>query len=261
MQAMTAAELQALCENGNQRLMHMQYRSAEQVLMRAEAAALAAEDFDTLGRLYLPLQEARRQQRQICGEGAVRLDLWPASLSEGVDAEQTVQRYPHGQLMVADWASIAPAARVRALAHQRQLYLECFLGAVYPVSADGQSRVIVIVPTDDAALPPMNIAIGGNIDALSRNLPPFSIVLAEDEILRSEQRGGTRTFGVTMELWERLHLPFLNAAAKIADPLQRIEAYRQTIRVDYACEKAHQWLAETALELARRKARAGAAQR
>ena len=59
-----------------------------------------------------------------------------------------------------------------------------------------------------------------------------------------------------MGLWERLHLPILNAAAKVSNPRRRIEAFRQTIGVDYACEKAHQWLAQTALELARERARA-----
>jgi hypothetical protein len=54
-----------------------------------------------------------------------------------------------------------------------------------------------------------------------------------------------------MGLWERLHLPFLAAADMQADPVQRIEHYRRTIRVDYACELAHQKLSDVARELGR----------
>lgn len=252
---MAADELQALCEEGQQRLMHMEYLAAEEVLVRAEAAALAAEDFDTLGRLYFPLQEARRQRRQVCGEGVVRLDLSASGPDQQPDAEQVVAQYPHGQLLVAGWASIEPALRVRELAHQRGLYVETFLATVYPVDEQGSRKLVAIVPTADVALPPADVALGGNVEALSRRLPPFSIVLAETDLPRGEQRGTAATFATTMGLWERLHLPFLNAAAKVRDPVQRIEAYRQTIRVDYACEKAHQWLAQTAVEVARQRAR------
>jgi hypothetical protein len=248
----TPNELQALCEEGQQRLMRMEYLAAEAVLEQAEAAALAAEDFDTLGRLYFPLQEARRQRRQVCGEGAVRLDLWAGGPDDALDAEQIIADHPHGQLLVAGWASIEPAVRLRELARQKQLYVETFLGAAYPATPDGAQRIIAIVPTADVALPPANAAIGGAIESLIQRLPPFSVVLAEGELPRGAQAGSADTFALTMGFWERLHLPFLNAAAKVSDPRRRIEAFRQAIRVDYACEKAHQWLAETALGLARK---------
>ncbi len=252
---MTADQLQALCEEGQQRLMRMDYLAAEAVLEQAEAAALAAEDFDTLGRLYYPLQEARRQRRQTCGEGTVRLDLWPGSAAERLSAEEIVRQYPHGQLLVAGWASIEPALRVRELARRRQLYLETFLAAAYPVTED-RAQVIVIVPTAGVALPPPEVAVGGDIQALTCRLPPFSIVMPETDLLRGSQPGTSQTFALTMRLWERLHLPFLNAARQVHTAHPRIAAYRETIRVDYACEKAHQWLADTALELARHTARA-----
>jgi hypothetical protein len=205
----TANELQALCEEGQQRLMRMEYLTAEAVLEQAEAAALAAEDFDTLGRLYFPLQEARRQRRQVCGEGAVRLDLWARGPDDALDAEQIIADHPHGQLLVAGWASIEPAVRLRELARQRQLYVETFLGAVYPATADGSHRVIAIIPTADVALPPADAVIGGGMEALIRRLPPFSIVLAEGELPSGARRGSADTFALTMGLWERLHLPFL----------------------------------------------------
>ena len=59
-----------------------------------------------------------------------------------------------------------------------------------------------------------------------------------------------------MQLWERLHGPFLAAADMQVDPVRKIEGYRKTIRVDYACELAHQRTSLVARELARSKNRA-----
>jgi hypothetical protein len=52
-----------------------------------------------------------------------------------------------------------------------------------------------------------------------------------------------------MSIWERLHTPFLAAADMRVDPVQKMEGYRQAIRVDYACELAHQKLSDTARTL------------
>jgi hypothetical protein len=54
-----------------------------------------------------------------------------------------------------------------------------------------------------------------------------------------------------MELWERLHAPFLAAADAESDPVRQIEGYRLTTRVDYAAELAHQKLSNVAHRLAR----------
>jgi hypothetical protein len=51
--------------------------------------------------------------------------------------------------------------------------------------------------------------------------------------------------------WQRLHWPFLLEARQTQDLRKRIEAYRKVLRVDYACEFAHQELAATAREVAR----------
>lgn len=244
-------DLQSLCELGQQKLMATDYLAAEAALVRAEALALQQQDFDTLGRLYFPLQEARRQRRQVCGEGIVRLDLWALNADDHIDAHHILDHYPHGQLLVAGWADLTPALEVRRLAWEQNFYVETYLAAVYPLSEDVNRRVVALVPTADVALPPAEIALGGDIDALSRALPPFSILLTDAEVEKGPRHGRTDTFARTMALWERLHLPFLNAAADLKDPLRRIDAFRRTIEVDYACEKAHQWLAQTALDLAR----------
>ena len=67
MSRVTAPTLQQLCELGQQQLMATDYLRAEATLVQAEQLAIQTGDFDTLSRLYMPLQEARRQKRQRCG--------------------------------------------------------------------------------------------------------------------------------------------------------------------------------------------------
>jgi len=239
-------ELQALCEQGQQLLERMEYLEAERALVRAEAIALKTDDFDTLGRLYMPLQEARRQRRQRCAEGTVCLDLIAKDAADqSIDAAETVTRFPHGQLLVAGWGSIAPAVEVRKLQQSRDLYLETFLAAVYPV---GPSRVIVIAPTEDVSLPAATDD-ARSIDDLLRRLPAHCIVLSESELAalpRGPRPGDWKTYAGVMSIWERLHAPFLALADHTVDSVAKIQAYRVTIRVDYACEFAHQRLADAA---------------
>ena len=242
---MLEASSQDLCELGQQQLMRTEYLDAEATLALAEAQALESRDWDLLSRLYMPLQEARRQRRQRCGEGTVCLDLLAENSQDRVRGEHIVQNYPHGQLLVAGWGSIEPALEVRRLAAEHKLYVETFLAAVYPV---GSARAVVIVPTPDVRLPDPRPML---IDQLLPQLPPHSIVLGEAELPRGSRKGSYETFAETMALWERLHAPFLAAADMLIDPLQKIEAYRMTIGVDYACELAHQKLSAVARELMR----------
>src|SRR5436190_14288989 len=121
---MPSDDLQARCELGQQQLMRTEYLDAEATLAGAEADAWAARDFDTLSRLYMPLQEARRQRRQRCGEGVVALDLIASGPDDHIDGRHIVENYPHGQLLVAGWGTIEPALTVRALQREHELYLE-----------------------------------------------------------------------------------------------------------------------------------------
>ena len=238
--------VQERCETGQQLLIEMKYLEAEAALMGAEAVALAAQDWDALSRLHMPLQESRRQRRQRCGEGTVCLDLLAEEPADSIDAQRIIERYPHGQLLVAGWGSIEPAVRVRALAAERELYLETFLAAVYPA---GGARAVVIVPLEGVPLPRPD---GQSIGSLITQLPPHCVVLNEQELPRGARDGTFETYAQVMALWERLHAPFLAAADLLTDPTEKIEAYRQTIRVDYACELAHQKMSAVARELARR---------
>ena len=248
---MNPEALQELCETGQSLLMQTKYIEAERALMAAEQDAWAGRDWETLARLYMPLQEARRQRRQRCGEGTVVLDLIANGPADRVDGLRVVENFPHGQLLVAGWGTIQPAVEVRRQQVAHGLYVETFLGAVFPVNG---KRAVVIVPTEDAALPE---PVDRSIEALLELVPPHSVILHEAELPRGSRRGDTRTFAETMALWERLHQPFLATADQQPDPVLRIEAYRKTIRVDYASEFAHQRLSNVAAGLARDARAAG----
>jgi hypothetical protein len=193
----------------------------------------------------MPLQETRRQRRQRCGEGTVSLDLIADGPGDRVDGLHVVENFPHGQLLVAGWGTIEPAIQVRKQQAAHGLYVETFLGAVFPV---GGRRAVAIVALEDAELPE---PVDRTIEELLELLPPHTVVLHEAELPKGSRRGDTKTFAETMALWERLHQPFLAAADAQADPILRIDAYRRTIRVDYASEFAHQRLSNVARELAR----------
>jgi hypothetical protein len=240
-------DLQELCERGQDELMRMEYLRAESTLAAAEQIAWDRKDFDTLSRLYMPLQEARRQRRQRCGEGVVALDLIAQSPTDEIDGRRIIENYPHGQLLVAGWGMIGPAMKVRELQRQHQLYVETFLAAVYPI---GAGRAVVIVPLAQTPPPDRQPA---SVDDLIRLAPPHSLVYNADELPHGARKGTWQTYAEVMAMWERLHAPFLAAADMQVDPIRKMEGYRKTIVVDYACELAHQKLSDVAKSLSRKK--------
>lgn len=233
---MEAGDIQELCQLGQEQLQRMQYLHAEQTLAAAEKLAWDGRDFDAMARLYMPLQEAPRQRRQRCGEGTIQLDFLARGPSEKIDGRSIVEHFRHGQFLIAGWGSIQPAIDARREQAKLGLYVDVLLGAVYPVEA---GRIVAIVPTEDAALPPPQPT---PVDTLIRQPAVRCLVLAEAEL-------PPPTYGAVMAIWERLHAPFLAAADSTADPIRRIEAYRKTIRVDYACELAHQGISAAARQL------------
>jgi hypothetical protein len=245
---MSEDSVEALCERGQEELMRMEYLAAERSLARAERLAWGEREWDLLSRLYMPLQEARRQRRQRCGEGVVCLDLLAEGPEDRVEARHVVEHYPHGQLLVAGWGTIEPALKVREIAAELGLYVETFLGAVYP--GVGGKRIVVIAPLGDLAVPAAGSML--SVEELKGKLPVGCVVMGEDELPRGSRKGTYQTYGEVMGMWERLHSPFLAAADGEKDPVARIEGYRKTIRVDYACELAHQKLSDVAKEMGRK---------
>ena len=244
------ADLQAACERGQEQLIATEYLSAAATLAGAEAAAWDAGDYDTLARLYMPLQEARRQIRLRCGEGAVAV----CTTADGTGADAVLDQYPQGQLLVAGPASVRLASDVRRRAVERRLYVEAFLCADYPLTDPRGGRVLVIVPTADVILP---VEVPRAAPELAAALPPGSLVLTAADRPPLTARGTPATFAAVSALWERLHAPVLAAAEAEVDPLRRMAAFRRTIDVDPACEFAHQHLSNTARDLARQLARRG----
>jgi hypothetical protein len=242
-----ADDLQSHCELGQEALMRMDYLEAERLLAAAERVAWDARDFDTLSRLYMPLQEARRQRRQRCGEGIVRLDLVAQSPNDHIRGREVLENYPFGQLLVAGWASIEPALEVRRLQHELGLYVETFLAAVYPTTDRGLA--VIVAPLADTALP--RAAEPRSFADLQRCLPERCLLFGGSDLPTGDRRGTPQTYAETMSLWERLHTPFLVEADAEIDPMRRIEGYRRTIEVDYAAELPHQKLSDTARSLLR----------
>src|SRR5271169_906635 len=118
---MTASEIQAQCELGQEQLMRLEYLLAERTLAAAEEEAWTGRDFDALARLMLPLQEARRQRRQRCGEGIVRWDLVARGPNDVLDAMHIAADYPHGQLLIAGWGTTSPAIELRRQQIEKRL--------------------------------------------------------------------------------------------------------------------------------------------
>jgi len=241
-------DLQERCEQGQRQLMAMQYIAAEKTLADAAAETWQTRDFDTLARVYMPLQEARRQRRQRAGEGIVCLDLLANSEDDQPDARRIADEIPHGQLLVAGWGSIQPAIELRALQDTHGQYAETLLAAVYPI---GQQRIVAIVPLAAVKLPSSGQR---SVAELAAALPPESILLPAEQLPTGRQRGTVQTYGYVSNLWERLHTTYLARAGSQTDRLLRIGAYLLTIQVDNACELAHQKLADTAREIASIKA-------
>jgi hypothetical protein len=227
--------LQELCQRGQELLMQTNYLAAETTLAEAEQIAWDAKDWDTLSRLYMPLQEARRQKRQTAIEGTVRLNLHQSEIS----VEGLLSEHSRGEFLLAGEGGIAPGIEIRAAA-KGKLYLEAFLAAAYAI---GDRHAIVMVSLQNASLPaPREIR---SIDQLIHRAPVHSLILAESEL-------ADQTPSRVMALWQRLHLPYLAAADAEVDPIRRMAAYRQTILVDNACELAHQKLADVAAKITRK---------
>jgi hypothetical protein len=242
-------QLQAACERGQAQLIATDYLAAAVTLAAAEATTWDAEDFDTLARLYMPLQEARRQIRLRAGEGTVNLHVIAGSAGHAIDPAAVLAAHPHGQLLVAGWGTTAPAAAVRRLAFEQGRYVETFLAAAYPSPTD--QPLVAVLPFDGVLPDP----VPRPTDELLDLLPAGSLVLHATDLPAVTRRGTPDTFAAVTAIWDRLHAPFLADADAEPDPVQRMAAYRRTIAVDPGCEFAHQRLSATAHELARQRAR------
>ncbi len=237
--------VEQLCDSGQMHLCRTDYLAARDDLMEAEQQAWGQKNWDALSRLYLPLQETRRQIRLRCAEGTVCLDLVAQGPDDSMDARHVIENYPQGQLLVAGWGTLDSALQTRRAAAEHGLYIETFLGAVYPASG---GRCVVIAPWE-RALPAVKQY---SIVQLTEMLPDC-LVLGENELPAGPRPGSAQTFAAVSDLWQRLHQPLLDAAMRQEDALDRAAALRRVLLADEACELAHQYLADCARALQRRK--------
>lgn len=233
------------------------YLAAEKILMQAEQIGWDGQDWDTLSRLYMPLQECRRQKRQIALSGTMLVNI----THDKVSSEEIAERCKQGEVLIAGDGNISAGISLRRLAKEKELYLEAFLAAGYQI---GERRAVVIVALENAVLP----AAGEiqTLDQLLHRVPAHSLVVAENEIMVSKEgsmgvspmsvelnMGETpmlrRDSADAVSLWERLHLPYLAAADAEVDPVRRMAGYRLAIQVDNGCELAHQKLADVAAKM------------
>lgn len=120
--AQSAAQIDALMEQASEKLAAMQYLECERLCRRAMALARQAGDFERLSRIVMPLEEARRQRRQIAEDAGVFV------IAEKQPPAEILQQHPRGCLML-----IAPpfeqhdADAVRELIAQRGLFAEVLL--------------------------------------------------------------------------------------------------------------------------------------
>jgi len=238
-------KIQELCAIGQEQLFRTEYLAAERTLEQADGAATAAEDWDALARLYMPLQEARRQRRQWCGDGAFVTHTLQGPSDPPLNAAKIAEEFPRGQIIAAGHATIEPALALRKIAAAQQLYLDVPLCATYQI---GDGVAVLFVPTADVALPHEGVE---TIDELLQQSPPHSVLLPSHHLPPSQPHGDARTFDFIMDVWESLHRPFLAMAQGTADLRMKLAGFRKTIEVDYACELAHQQFSQTCRELAR----------
>jgi len=117
------ATLDEQMEKASEALARMDYLSCEALCVEALAQARAQRRWAYYARILLPLQEARRQRRQIAAEGRIRLGTTslrgePADWLDQLTRGCVVLTPPHGQ---------AEAAALQQAAHDRRRYVEVIL--------------------------------------------------------------------------------------------------------------------------------------
>jgi len=136
--------------------MQTDYLRAETALAEAEREAWAAEDGTRSPRLYMPLQETRRQRASSAAKGSSGSICWRQSADQKLDPAEILRQYPHGQLLVAGWGAIEPAILIREQATRVGLYVETSSPRStrsVPAARKPPARAVVIAPLPDVRMP------------------------------------------------------------------------------------------------------------
>lgn len=121
-------DIDAIMDRASERLIATDYAGCERLCLEALSLARHSGDFERYARILLPLQEARRQRRQIAVDAGVYVLGEPK-----LDAAAILDRHGRGCLLLL----CPPYARedeqaVRDLARERRLFIEA-------LALDGQS--------------------------------------------------------------------------------------------------------------------------
>ncbi len=115
-----AQQIDATMETASQALVANRYLECERLCMAALQAARRANDFERISRILLPLQEARRQRRQIAEDaGTVVLTSTRNEVGDILEAHRA------GCLLLTDPPyTQADGDALREAARQRELFVE-----------------------------------------------------------------------------------------------------------------------------------------
>jgi hypothetical protein len=112
-----------LMQQASRKLASMEYLDAERLCLAALAEAKAAGDFDRYARIVMPLQESRRQRRQIAADAGVFV-----LAGERLSAVDVLRRHPRGCLLMIDPPyTIEDVRAIRRLASEQKRHVEAIL--------------------------------------------------------------------------------------------------------------------------------------
>lgn len=107
-------------EQASQALVRMEYLRCEQLCQTALAEARRTSDFDRYARILLPLQEARRQRRQIAVDAGVTILAAPR-----LEPAEVLERYRSGcLLLVSPPYTVGDEQAIRHGAQEQGLMIE-----------------------------------------------------------------------------------------------------------------------------------------
>jgi hypothetical protein len=117
---MSTDRIDEIMERASHRLTATEYAACEQLCLEALDLARQQEDFDRYARILLPLQEARRQRRQIAADAGVTVLAGPRR-----EPRELIETYTVGcLLLVRPPYAAEDEHELRRLAVERSLYVE-----------------------------------------------------------------------------------------------------------------------------------------
>lgn len=147
-----SSTIDQLMEQASKALAETDYLACERLCDQALAMAMEAEDFDRAGRIILPLQEARRQRRQIAGEAGVIMLGEPR-----LEPERILETHSAGCFMLAhppydptDVASLRRQAAEKGRYAEAMLVDQAMLRGLFLTAMEERGDAILAHLPDDA---------------------------------------------------------------------------------------------------------------